>query len=319
MKIAQRRLFLLVLCAAFVGTCPAAARSLARLQRLQLTAGTNRAVLYLSRPVPYHYFTLAHPARLVLDLGDTAPTHPHPKGLHGDGVAAVRFGVRHGYDLRIVFELQGSAVDAKVDAVRAGGRERLIIQLAPSRSSTHGHNSATRRTGSSHPAVRYQAVPRAGPMIVEIDPGHGGSDPGTTGPHGLHEKTVTLAIGRMVYRLLNDTPHVRAYLTRSGDYYVSLHKRVLQAQDHHADIYVSIHENAFPNDPQVRGGTCYALSRHGASDAEAAQLAQEENAADPQIAGVDFSHHSRTLNRVLTDLYQTSSIMAGNQLADDII
>ena len=156
-------------------------------------------------------------------------------------------------------------------------------------------------------------------MVVEIDPGHGGSDPGTTGPHGLHEKTVTLSIGRMVYRMLNHTRHVRAYLTRHGDYYVSLHRRVVEAQDHHADIYVSIHENAYPDDPQVRGGTCYALSRHGATDAEAAQLAQEENAADPEIAGADFSHHSRMLNRVLTDLYQTSSIMAGNQLADDII
>lgn len=316
MKIASQRLILIALCAALWGPRAVAAKSLAELQSMRLAGDGNRAELSLTRPVHYHYFTLSHPERVVLDLSDTAPFHGHGKQWQAGDVSSVRFGVHDGYDLRVVFDLRKPASGTNVSEIRAGGRERLMVQFPPGHAKASNSGSPT---SSSPTQVHYQAVPRSGPMVVEIDPGHGGSDPGTTGPHGLHEKTVTLSIGRMVYRMLNGTPDVHAYLTRHGDYYVSLHRRVLEAQDHHADIYVSIHENAFPDDPQVRGGTCYALSRHGATDAEAAQLAQEENAADPQIAGVDFSHHSRMLNQVLTDLYQTSSIMAGDQLADDII
>lgn len=324
MKITQHRLLLLALCGALFVPFPAAAQVLAKLQRIRIIPGTDRATLFLSRPVRYRYFTLSKPPRLVLDLRDTAPTHPSNAALHSARVAAVHFGVHRGHELRVVFDLHGKTQGARVREVRAGARDRLEVRFSPtgrskSRSARAQAAAAGAPSTSADQATDYQAVPRTGPMIVEIDPGHGGSDPGTTGPHGLHEKTVTLAIGRMVYRMLNHTPGVRAYLTRDGDYYVSLYRRVLEAQAHHADIYVSIHENSYPYNPEVRGGTCYVLSRHGASDAEAAQLAREENAADPQIAGVSFSHHSRILNRVLTDLYQTSSIIAGDQLAHDII
>lgn len=319
MKTTQHRLFLLALCAALFVPSAAAARSLAKLQRIQIIPGTDRATLYLSHPVHYHYFTLSKPARLVLDLRDTAPTHPSNSDLHSAAIAAVHFGVHRGYDLRVVFDLQRRTHGARISEVHADGRDRLEVRFSPTGRSVSRHATAGTQTASADRSVDFQAVPRTGPMIVEIDPGHGGSDPGTTGPYGLHEKTVTLSIGRMVYHMLNQTPGIRAYLTRDGDYYVSLYRRVVEAQAHHADIYVSIHENSFPHNPNVRGGTCYVLSRHGASDAEAAQLAREENAADPQIAGVSFSHHSRTLNRVLTDLYQTSSIIAGDQLAHDII
>lgn len=325
MNIARRTLMFLGLCALLFNSFPAAAGSLARLQDLRYDSHSRRAVLYLNRTVQYHYFMLVHPTRLVLDLADTAPFHPSATDLRTDHIDGVRFGVHGGYGLRIVFVLHRGSPTAQISEAQARGRTLLTVQFASGptrgrdRTLPKRAHSETAARSVAHKRVHYRAVPRHGPMVVEIDPGHGGSDPGTTGPHGLHEKTVTLAIAREVYRLLNGTPDVRAYLTRHGDYYVSLHRRVLEAQEHHADLYVSIHENAYPNDPEVRGGTCYALSRHGASDAEAAQLAREENAADPEIAGVDFSHHSRMLNVVLTDLYQTSSILAGDQLANDII
>lgn len=300
----------LLLCMALPGSARA---GVARLTGIDLfsDAGGGHVVLSLSRQTKFHYFTLKSPPRLVVDLSDTRPAHEELAPPAGGAVRDIRMARHKDGTLRVVFDLAGPA---KVDVQRrpgAHGRERLVITLT-------GSGKQSRRKSSPRPVRTAAAHARTGPLVVAIDPGHGGRDPGTTGPHGLHEKTVTLAIGRMVAERLNRTGHVRAFLTRRDDRYVSLTRRVIEAQKHHAALFVSIHMNAYPHNPRVDGGTCYALSEHGASDAEAAQLARVENSSDRDVAGIKFSK-SHQVNVVLTDLLQSSSIDAADNLAHEII
>ena len=155
--------------------------------------------------------------------------------------------------------------------------------------------------------------------VVIIDPGHGGHDSGTRGANGLMEKTVALSIAKKLHAKLKATASVHPVLTRTDDRFIGLRERVRIAQENHANLFVSIHQNAYPDDHRVDGSTCYVLSQHGASDAKAAQLAQFENSADRRVAGVEFSDTDPTLNAVLTDLYQNASIDDADSLAHDII
>lgn len=161
-------------------------------------------------------------------------------------------------------------------------------------------------------------MPRKGPMVVVIDPGHGGSDPGTTGPRGLHEKTVTLQIARRVDEILSRHAGMRVVLTRTRDQYVSLRKRVYTAKRSHADLFVSIHVNSSPV-ARVAGGAVYMLSAHGASSIEARAVARAENGADPALTGVPLAPRHRRLNSVLVNLAQSAAIRSSDELGADIL
>src|SRR5690625_832851 len=167
------------------------------------------------------------------------------------------------------------------------------------------------------PRALYKAARETGPVVVVIDPGHGGHDSGTTSK-SQQEKDITLAIGKLLYGKLKATPNIHPVLTRSSDTFVTLRNRVHIAQKYHANLFLSIHVNSYPKNRSVRGGTCYILSQHGATDAKAQQLAQFENSSDRSLAGVEFSG-DRTLNAMLTDLYQNSAIDHADDLADSII
>lgn len=301
----------------------ACAGTLLQAVSLSRHGGVTRLTLHLSRPVAFSDFALGHPPRAVVDLKNTHEQSAVPR-LSGPALKDIRLAHHANGTLRLVADLRPGS---RFLGVRKAGPRRLVMRIAGGAGDARtaaAENAGT--TGKAAHAARprpqpasFRAVPQSGPVVVVIDPGHGGRDPGTHGPHGLREKTVTLSIARMVYRKLLRTPHVKAILTRHGDYYVSLPRRVEIAQAHHANVFISIHENSFRADRDVRGGTCYVLSRHGASDAEAAQLARMENAADPQVAGVHFARHNHTLNAVLTDLFQTASINAADNLARGII
>src|SRR5690606_27241151 len=123
-------------------------------------------------------------------------------------------------------------------------------------------------------------------VIVALDPGHGGEDPGAIGPSGLYEKHVALAIALRLRDRINAQPGMRAMLTRDGDYFVPLHERVNKARRVQADLFISIHADAFMN-PQARGASVYALSQSGATSAAARWLAKKENASD-LVGGVNI-------------------------------
>lgn len=143
-------------------------------------------------------------------------------------------------------------------------------------------------------------------ITVAVDPGHGGEDPGAVGKRGTYEKTVTLAIGRQIETIIRDHSNMRVLLTRDGDYFVPLGQRVAKARRVQADLFVSVHADAWIR-PDARGSSVFALSERGATSSAAAWLARRENEAD-QIGGVNLGSHDAQLARVLLDLSTTAQI-----------
>ncbi len=158
---------------------------------------------------------------------------------------------------------------------------------------------------------------RSKDVVIAIDAGHGGDDPGATGPNGLREKDVTLKIARNLANLINQEYGMKAVLIREGDYFLSLRKRIGKARRHKADLFVSIHADAF-KDPRVRGSSVFILSNRGASSEAAKWLAERENAAD-LIGGVSLDDKDDVLASVLLDLSQTASLEASIGVADRVL
>lgn len=146
----------------------------------------------------------------------------------------------------------------------------------------------------------------SGPLIIAIDPGHGGEDPGAIGPGGTREKDVVLQIARRLKKLVDAQPNMRGYLTRDGDYFVPLHVRVQKARRVQADLFVSVHADAFTR-PSARGSSVFALSQNGATSAAARLMAKRENEAD-LIGGVNLGAHNKQVAQVLLDLSTAAQI-----------
>ena len=143
-------------------------------------------------------------------------------------------------------------------------------------------------------------------VIVAVDAGHGGEDPGARGRHGTREKDVTLAIAKRLKAAIDREPNMRAVLVRDGDYFVPLGQRVVKARRVQADLFVSVHADAWVR-PDARGSSVFALSERGATSAAARMLAQKENESD-LIGGVNFGVRDPVLARTLLDLSQTATI-----------
>ena len=150
-----------------------------------------------------------------------------------------------------------------------------------------------------------------------IDPGHGGEDPGAIGRRGTYEKNVTLAIARKLKALLDDEPGMRAMLTRDDDYFVPLGVRVQKARRVQADLFISIHADAFTT-PTARGSSVFALSEHGATSAAARRLAQRENEAD-LIGGVNLNAMEPVLARTWLDMSQTAQISGSLRVGRSVL
>ncbi len=281
-------------------------------QNLRVWAGpdSTRAVLDLEGRVEYRLFTLANPTRLVVDIDSTSirgelPFNPERGGV----ITGVRHGIRNGVDLRVVFDLEGSVKPQSFLLDPAGEYgHRLVIDLIPENAQT--------------PAERVREVTRSArngqrEMIVAIDPGHGGEDPGAVGPGGTFEKEVTLAIARELERRINEMSGMRAVLIRTGDYFVPLQDRYDRARQAQADLFLSIHADAF-RDFRVRGSSVYVLSRSGASSEAARLLAKRENQSD-LIGGVRLDRGDDMLSSVLLDLSQSAALEYSNNAAEKIL
>jgi len=154
-------------------------------------------------------------------------------------------------------------------------------------------------------------------IVVAIDPGHGGEDPGASGPSGLHEKDVVLRIALQLRDALNTLPNMRAMLTRDSDFFVPLHERVRKAQRVQADLFVSIHADAFIT-PQARGASVFALSQGGATSAAARWMANRENAADA-VGGVNIKSKDAAVLRALLDMSTTAQIRDSLKLGSEVL
>ena len=272
-----------------------------------------RLSLYVNTAAKYSYFMLSNPTRLVIDVKNTTlkSSVTLPAFAHVDWVKNMRAGTNQVDTIRFVLDLSQS-VTVKTHKVMLNNnkQEQIIFDVYPSIKAT---------TTSYTPKMNKTAVSTGTnqDVIVVIDPGHGGKDPGATGPGGAHEKTIVLAIGKYLKTMIDSTPGMKAYMTRDGDYFVSLRGRINIARKDHADLFVAIHADIF-NDPRAKGASVFALSRRGATSEAARWLAQKENTSE-LIGGVALNDKSQTLKSVLLDLSQTATINRSLALGGDVL
>ncbi len=251
------RLFACAAALAGVGVARAA-----EIKNLRIWAGPEytRAVFDVSGPTDYKLFELAKPDRIVLDLHASAFGEsfgaPAAKGL----LKGIRAGKQGKDDARIVFDL-AEGVRPKSFLLPPADKfgYRLVLDLYP----------ATEKPAPVK-TVAEAAPGKPRDVIVAVDAGHGGDDPGATGSSGLHEKDITLAVARQLKKQIDKTPGMSAVLTRDGDYFVPLEKRYAKARDEKADLFVSIHADAFKSE-DARGSSVWVLSPRGATENEASR------------------------------------------------
>lgn len=266
---------------------------------LELSAGTS-----------YSLFTLKHPDRVVLDLRDTRKPRgvrtPPPAGV----IEAIRTGARPQGALRLVLQLK-SALPASAEW-SAGQGSRLVLRVGAGK-------PAPDPVPVRPPTVHALHAPTVSDrnVVIAVDAGHGGQDPGATGHYGTHEKDVVLAIARALARRINAEPGMRAVLTRDQDTFVTLRERIHRARLAKADLFVSVHADSIHN-PEVSGSSVYVLSERGATDESARWLAERENAAD-LMGGVSLSDKDSTLASVLLDLSQSANISTSMVAAERVL
>ena len=281
----------------------------------------TRIVLDVDRPVEYALFVLRDPDRVVIDLRDTRLQKRVPKARSGDRLLSRiraakrkrterRAGDGLGDDLRVVLDMK-QRVRPKSFLLKPNSKygHRLVIDVYP----VGGEADRT--------VVRKESADGAPKgtrkVVVAVDAGHGGEDPGAITRSGIREKDVVLAISRALKRRIDRTPGMRAVLIRDGDYYVGLRRRTEIARRHGADLFVSIHADSF-RDPRVRGSSVYVLSRRGASSEAARWLAQQENASD-FVGGVSIDDKDDLLASVLVDLQQTATLSASAEVGGQVL
>ena len=295
--------------------------------RVWPAADYTRVTLEHDQPMQFAHMLVRDPYRLVVDLegvefnsvlgslpGKIAETDPYIK--------LIRAGRNRPGVVRLVIELKGE-IRPQVFTLKPVGEygHRLVLDLYPveapdplmallRRRRPGRSQNRSRRPKSDRPEVTRL-------VTVVLDPGHGGEDPGAIGRGGSQEKNVTLSIARRLKAKMDAEPNMRSMLTRDGDFFIPLHQRVQKARRVRADLFVSVHADAFVK-PTARGSSVFALSENGASSSAARWLAQKENAAD-LIGGVNFGVKDPHLARTLLDLSQTATINDSLKLGKDVL
>jgi N-acetylmuramoyl-L-alanine amidase len=295
----------LAVLAAFFAPCLQAETQIKGL-RMWPAPDNTRLVFDLDKPVKHSLFTLNNPDRIVLDLADTKLVDKLPEPYASAPIKGIRYATRNGSDLRIVLDAS-RPLRPKSFVLKPYGEHghRLVIDL---------QHKDRKKTVTAH--VDKQSD-KLRDIIVAIDAGHGGEDPGARGYRGTREKNVVLAIARRLEKLVEKEPGMKPVMIRDGDYYISLRGRIERARKQRADIFISIHADAFHN-PKARGSSVYTLSRRGATSEAARWLAESENKSD-LIGGVSLDDKDDLLASVLLDLSQTASLEASIDVADNIL
>ncbi len=276
--------------------------------RLSSHDGYLRLVFDLDKSVDHSIFTLNKPERIVLDLKNTKMVHGMVDRVGANSmIRRIRSGVQNNDDLRVVFDLQHEVKPRSfILGPSAKSGHRLVLDL---------------HTEKSNPAVTKETKPtekQLRDVIIAIDAGHGGRDPGATGKNGTKEKTVTLQMAQRLQKKINEQKGMKAVLTRKNDRYMRLRDRIHKARDNHADMMISLHADSFP-DPRARGSSIYALSVDGATSETAKLLAEKENAADMLFGDVNLAVEDEMVKEVLFDLSLTGNIQSSLDIGDEIL
>jgi len=291
----------------------------------------TRLVLDLSAPVRHEVFSLENPERIVIDLQNTqlAMRKAMPDGQ--GPVTSVRSGPQVGGGLRIVLDLASrQSVKSFMVAPQGAAGHRLVVEMPPVAPATAavppplgqqvlaaGASAMSQAAAAASPVKSIAATAKGRDLVIAVDAGHGGQDPGAIGRGGTREKEVTLAIARRLAKQVDAEEGMRAVLIRDGDYFISLRGRIRKAREAGADMFISVHADSVL-DRSVSGASVYVLSLRGASDEASRWLAERENAAD-LMGGVSLDDKNDVLASVLLDVTQKEAVSNSVEAADAVL
>lgn len=279
--------------------------------RVRQSPERTRIVFDVSQPVEHKIFVLNNPLRLVIDISAAAMnTDFSGLDLSATPIDSMRSASRDEKDLRVVLDLSDKVKPKSfvLKPIQQYG-DRLVIDL---------YTSDQQITPVVQKADLISKQMRD--IVVAIDAGHGGEDPGAIGKGKLYEKDVVLAISKRLARYFQNEPGFKALLVREGDYYVGLRKRTQIARDSLVDVFLSIHADAFKN-PDASGASVYVISAQGATSETARWLAEKENRADliGGVGGVSLDDKDDLLAGVLLDLSMTESLSSSLEMGELVL
>jgi len=280
--------------------------------RLWAAPDNTRIVFDISGSHRHKLFSLENPERVVIDVQDgRIGTTLRNQALAGGLVKGLRMAQNQPDTLRIVLDLQERTRPRSFSLTPNGQYgHRLVVDLYKIAAPAPQPSEVIEKVVASRPGLTRE-------LVIAIDAGHGGEDPGAIGRRGTREKDVVLAIARQLAELVRREPGMRPVLIREGDYYVGLRQRINKARQHKADLFISIHADGF-KDSRARGSSVYVLSRRGASSEMGRWLAAKENAAD-LAGGVSLDDKDDLLAEVLLDLSQSATMEASFEVADNLL
>ncbi|MEH6455340.1 MAG: N-acetylmuramoyl-L-alanine amidase [Cocleimonas sp.] len=279
--------------------------------------GRERLVFALDKSVRHKISTLTSPDRVVIDFIDTSAKTRLKIGRNSSTknqrllVKNLRQATRNTKDFRVVLDMNEKTVAASSLSSNHNGYF-LEVALRPSKSK----KTPQQEIKQAISAVTGGVVRK--PMTIAIDAGHGGRDPGAVGKRGTKEKHIALQIAKRLKKKIDRQPGMKGVLTREGDYYVSLRKRIDKARKHRADLFISIHADANPN-PRLTGSSVYILSQKGASSEAAKWLANSENSYENRLAGADLHRGNKVVSSLLLDLSLADTIDKSHDIARDVL
>jgi N-acetylmuramoyl-L-alanine amidase len=309
----------------------ALAETQVRSVRLWRAPDNTRLVFDLSGPVQHSVFTLTSPDRLVIDINGATLGGPLNVPMANTPITSMRSAQRTPTDLRVVIDLK-KAVTPKSFTLAPNQQygNRLVVDLFDEASDANptpvivesaANTAPAVPISPAKPAIKLTPVPNGKrDIVVVIDAGHGGEDPGASGGAGQKEKNVVLSIAKELQRQINGEKGYRAELTRTGDYFIPLRKRTEIARAKGADLFVSIHADAAPSSAAF-GASVFALSERGATSETARWLADSENRSD-LIGGagaVSLDDKDRMLAGVLLDLSMTASLSSSLNVGQKVL
>lgn len=279
--------------------------------RLAKNKGYLRLVFDLDKTVQHTIFSLHNPERVVLDLKQASMSRGLVDTVQANKlIRGIRSGVQNGKDLRVVFDLKEQVAPRSFQLNPSGSAgHRLVLDLHDA-----GQDVVSRATHST----KSVSNKKLRDVVIAIDAGHGGKDPGATGKKGTKEKVVTLALAKKLEKIINNQRGMKALLIRKSDRFMRLRERINTARKNNADMMISLHADSFPNS-KVRGSSIYALSVDGATSETARLLAEKENAADLLFGDVSLAIEDKMVKEVLFDLSLTGTIQSSLDIGDEVI
>ena len=292
------------------------AASIKSVSLLKDNLGQQKLRFELDKSVRHSIFTLHSPERVVIDLKDTQhKTHLKIGRATKNSklLKKIRQASRNKTDLRIVLDLNKRAT---ASAKLKPGKSGYLLEVALKAVRKVKPESPIEKASKAVTTVVGRRATRK-PMVIAIDAGHGGKDPGAVGRRGTKEKSVVFQIAKRLANKINRQSGMKAVLIRDGDYYVSLRKRIAKARSKKADLFISVHADAV-NDRRASGASVYVLSSKGASDEAASRLAQRENASN-LLGEVSLAGKDKVLAYVLLDLSQSAALSASLEVGSEVI